>query len=377
MTFPMLPGTVALTFDDGPQPRHTEAVLDQLERAGAQATFFVVGELAARHPDLVRRAHAAGMSVGNHTWDHGRSAPFHTLPIPDVRDQIDRTNQVLRGLGIAPRLFRAAGRKRQRPEVVQVAAELGLRTVAWTVDPADWRADATPDGIAAEVLRDAASGAVVLLHDGGGDRSATAAALPAIVAGLRGAGLEPVPLEPGSRRPASIPDPFGASPPIRFATSHAIAGRGGKRVVAIVVHTNVGSFTSTVEWFAHPGSGVSAHYLVGLDGRVAQFVDERDTARHAGRVREATTRLFDEGNPNLVTVGIEFEDGGDPEGVVRPDAQYRAGAELVRAVAGRWGVPLDREHVIGHREIFSAKSCPGNLDLERLLREARALPVGP
>jgi len=76
-------------------------------------------------------------------------------------------------------------------------------------------------------------------------------------------------------------------------------------------------------------------------------------------------------NPNLVTVGIEFEDGGEPESVVRPDAQYQAGARLLWEVAGRWGLPLDRGHVIGHREIFSAKSCPGNLDVDRLIREAR------
>jgi len=79
------------------------------------------------------------------------------------------------------------------------------------------------------------------------------------------------------------------------------------------------------------------------------------------------------GNPNLYTVGVEFEDGGDAEGVVRPDAQYESGARLIAEIAGRWEISLDRDHLIGHREIFAAKTCPGNLDLERLLDLARRL----
>lgn len=102
-------------------------------------------------------------------------------------------------------------------------------------------------------------------------------------------------------------------------------------------------------------------------------MDEADTARHAGRIRDATASLIDEENPNLYTVGIEFEDGGDPIEVARSDAQYAAGAALITAAASRWGIPLDREHVIGHREVFAAKACPGNLDVDRLVEEASAL----
>jgi N-acetylmuramoyl-L-alanine amidase len=136
----------------------------------------------------------------------------------------------------------------------------------------------------------------------------------------------------------------------------------------------VGSFSSTVHWFADPASRVSSHYLVGLDGRVIQFVDERDTARHAGRVKDPTARLVGADNPNLYTVGIEFEDGGEPHTVERPNEQYGAGAELLRAIAERWSIELDREHVVGHREIYAAKTCPGNLDIERLIQMARVRP---
>ncbi len=159
-------------------------------------------------------------------------------------------------------------------------------------------------------------------------------------------------------------------------TPHYTEGREGHSPRGIVVHTTVGSFSSAVNWFTDPASGVSAHYLVGLSGRVARFVQEDDTAQHAFRVHEPSTPLVTHANPNFYTVGIEFEDGGDPHGVDRPDEQYQAGAELIHAVASRWGIPLDHDHVVGHRRIYSLKTCPGNLDVERLIVEAHDLPSG-
>lgn len=125
-----------------------------------------------------------------------------------------------------------------------------------------------------------------------------------------------------------------------------------------------------------PAGGVSSHYLVTLDGRTIQLVDECDAARHAGRVRSpsASLVLAEGGDPNLYTVGIELEDGGDPSGVRRPDEQYVAAASLISRIAARWSFALDREHVIGHREVFAPKDCPGNVDLDRLIREASAAP---
>ena len=163
----------------------------------------------------------------------------------------------------------------------------------------------------------------------------------------------------------------------RLFTPHFARGRGGERPRAIVVHTTAGSFAGTADWFADPESGVSAHYLVGLDGRIAQFVDETDAARHAGRVLRPTASIAqgrDDLNP--VTIGIELEDGGDAEHVERPDAQYAAAATLIAAAGERWEIPIDREHVIGHREAFAAKACPGNVDLERLVALAGSSPRG-
>src|SRR4051812_8608069 len=122
-----------------------------------------------------------------------------------------------------------------------------------------------------------------------------------------------------------------------FATPNARAGRGGHRPEAGVLHTTVGSFASVVSWFGQCESRVSAHYLVGLDGRLGVFVEEKDTARHAGRVLRPTASFLADGiDPNEVTIGIEFVDDGDPHGVVRPDAQYVSGAELLWMIGLRW-----------------------------------------
>ena len=154
------------------------------------------------------------------------------------------------------------------------------------------------------------------------------------------------------------------------------AGRNGQRPRAVVLHTTDGTFNGTVAWFSTEESAVSAHYLIGLDGRIVSFVGEEDTALHAGRVHEPTSWVGREPDPNEITIGIEFEDGGDPSEVQRPSLQMWTGAAVLRGISRRWDIPLDREHVVGHREIFSKKSCPGNLDIDRLLRNAgRAFSV--
>ena len=149
------------------------------------------------------------------------------------------------------------------------------------------------------------------------------------------------------------------------------------------MHTTVGSFRSARYWFEDPSSGVSAHYLVGLDGRVAAFVEESDAAHHAGRVVEPTAAMARRAeaageSPNLTSIGIELVDDGDPGSVERTDVQYATAARLVARACDRWGIPVDPEHVVGHREIAADTGCPGNLDIERIRREARGwLEGGP
>jgi peptidoglycan/xylan/chitin deacetylase (PgdA/CDA1 family)/sulfur carrier protein ThiS len=180
------PLPVALTFDDGPWPHITEQILTILTQRQAPATFFTVGRQVQRDPDLVRQELTAGMAVGSHSYSHPQ--PFDRLPAARIRDEITRGRRSLQPLGIHPVGFRPPGGATS-PAVAAAAQEFGDRTVLWSVDPADWQPGVTANQLAQRVLAAARPGAIVLLHDGGGDRSATVAALPAIIDGLRRLGL--------------------------------------------------------------------------------------------------------------------------------------------------------------------------------------------
>jgi len=180
------PLPVVLTFDDGPWPQSTAQILTILAQRQAPATFFVVGRQVQRYPELVRREVAAGMAVGSHSYGHPQ--PFDRLPVARVRDEIAHGRHTLVPLGVRPVGFRPPGGAAS-PAVVAAARKFGDRTVLWSVDPADWQPGVTADQLVQRVLAAARPGAIVLLHDGGGNRSATVAALPAIIDGLRRLGL--------------------------------------------------------------------------------------------------------------------------------------------------------------------------------------------
>ena len=188
---------VALTFDDGPSPEYTPRILARLAKLRVPATFFVIGYLAAEYPSLVRREQRMGMAVGNHSYNHPEVPPFDQLPLPLLRDEISLGDEALAGLGLQTRLFRPPGGG-TAARLVHTAAALGQRVVLWSVDPTDWEPGITAKEVAQRVLAAIRPGAIVDLHDGGGDRSATLAALPAIVHGIRARGLRLVALEPGS-----------------------------------------------------------------------------------------------------------------------------------------------------------------------------------
>lgn len=194
---------VALTFDDGPSPQYTPQILSTLRRLHVHATFFVVGYLAETYPDLVRREARLGMTVGNHSYNHPEVPPFDQLPDRLMTDEISLDDDVLERLGVHPALFRPPG-GRTSTRVVRTAAGLGQRVVLWSVDPTDWKPGTTKQQLVHRVLSAVQPGSIVILHDGGGDRSATAAALPAVVRGIRKRGLTIVALAPGPA-PVALP----------------------------------------------------------------------------------------------------------------------------------------------------------------------------
>jgi peptidoglycan/xylan/chitin deacetylase (PgdA/CDA1 family) len=185
---PTLERAIALTFDDGPSPSDTPRILAVLRRLHVRATFFLIGYLVERYPQVVALERREGMAIGNHSYNHPEVPPFAELPGQLIKDEIALGAQSLARLGIRAQLFRPPGGSFS-PAVIRTARALGERVVLWSVDPTDWSPGVTPRQIARRVLGAVRPGSIVILHDGGGDRSATVGALPAIVKGIRQRGL--------------------------------------------------------------------------------------------------------------------------------------------------------------------------------------------
>lgn len=174
---------MALTFDDGPHPEFTPRVLDTLKARGVKATFCLVGAMAATYPDLVRRIDADGHALCNHSWNH--DFKLGTWSEAAIRSDMTRTNNAIRAAvpGAVINYFRHPGGSWTKA-AIRIAKELGMRSLHWTVDPQDWRKPGT-NAIYSRVIKSTHPGAVILLHDAGGDRSQTIAALPRIITTLR------------------------------------------------------------------------------------------------------------------------------------------------------------------------------------------------
>ncbi len=197
------PGKVALTFDDGPSPDWTPKILDVLKQKDVKATFFIIGENGEANPRLVQRLLAEGHEIGNHTFTHPNIAQISSEA---ARLELNATQRLVQALtGRSIRLFRppyfgdAEASTPQEMVAVKLAQSLGYATVGLRVDPDDWKGPKA-DLIVSRIMHRMADtnpesrGQVILLHDAGGDRSQTLAALPRIIDGLRAKGLEIVPI---------------------------------------------------------------------------------------------------------------------------------------------------------------------------------------
>ncbi|MER5730249.1 bifunctional polysaccharide deacetylase/glycosyltransferase family 2 protein [Streptomyces sp. NPDC002138] len=185
------PGTVALTFDDGPDPAWTPQILRVLAAKRVPATFFVVGRHVAEHPELVRAQIAEGHEVGLHTFTH---ADLATAPVWQLRLELAASRAALAGAtGTSTTLLRPP--YSSMPDAVDNrdwraslrTGALGYLTVLSTHDGLDWEVRDAEDIVRGAAPRDG-RGAVVLLHDGGGDRSRTVAALGQLIDGLKARG---------------------------------------------------------------------------------------------------------------------------------------------------------------------------------------------
>jgi peptidoglycan-N-acetylglucosamine deacetylase len=190
---------LALTFDDGPDPDWTPKLLDILKAKGVHASFFIVGDNAQAYPGLVQRVLAEGHDVGNHTFTHPN---LGEMPDALVTLEINATQRLFEGLtGRSTRLFRAPYLGDAEPTTadeivpIQIAQSMGYLSVGLHVDPNDWQRPPA-DAIVQRVIEQVTDpnpdirGHIILLHDSGGDRSETIAALPKLIDALRAKGYE-------------------------------------------------------------------------------------------------------------------------------------------------------------------------------------------
>jgi peptidoglycan/xylan/chitin deacetylase (PgdA/CDA1 family) len=191
-----LPGAVALTFDDGPHPQATPAVLELLAAAGVRATFFLVGEQVQRTGGLAGEIAAAGHAVALHGQRH---RVLLRVPPAALAADLDRGLAVLaEATGIVPSLHRPPLGIYSWPALRAVRAR-GLAPILWSRWGHDWRRRATPRGVAAEVAGQLAAGDVLLLHDAdhyaaAGSWRTTLAALPLVLEAVAASGLGLAPI---------------------------------------------------------------------------------------------------------------------------------------------------------------------------------------
>lgn len=176
---------VALTFDDGPDPRYTRQILDVLDRNRVKATFFMVGRAIEDHPEIAKAVYAEGHELGNHSYSHAwmvLKSPFF------VRSEIDRTDRLLRNLGVTGAIHFRSPFGAQLIILPYILSQEKKKNILFDVDPRDWETQ-DPQLLARRILEQTETGSIILLHDGGGERSGTVQALEMIIRELKERGF--------------------------------------------------------------------------------------------------------------------------------------------------------------------------------------------
>ena len=200
------PNKIALTFDDGPDPQWTPKILDVLKEKNATATFFLIGIQTDKFSGIAKRIYAEGNTIGNHTFTHPDVSNISTAY---MKVELNLTERLFASLiGVRTTLMRPPYAIDEEPDTadqvrpLEIPQEMGYITVGNRIDTNDWSADPSAEKMTAYVLahlppcrqEDLRCGNIVLMHDGGGDRSETVRALPMIIDGIRARGYEIAPV---------------------------------------------------------------------------------------------------------------------------------------------------------------------------------------
>ncbi|OMF22221.1 polysaccharide deacetylase [Paenibacillus sp. FSL H8-0548] len=185
---------VALTFDDAPDSRYTPAILDILAEHHVCATFFVVGNRAAKYPSITKRIHNEGHVIGNHSYNH---SVLSSLSMANYQNQIWKTDAIIQSIvGYSPHFIRPPYGE-LLPQQVKWSKQAGFTIVNWDVDSVDWKNNPSSSVVLQNIKSTLRPGSIVLQHAGGGDNqnlAGTLAALPKLIKLLQSKGYELVTL---------------------------------------------------------------------------------------------------------------------------------------------------------------------------------------
>jgi peptidoglycan/xylan/chitin deacetylase (PgdA/CDA1 family) len=191
LNYPLFNGSthipeIALTFDDGPNPYYTPQILAILQKYGVRATFFDIGYLVADYPNIVRKEYDQQNVVANHSWSHPE---LTRLSAQGIQSQLtSTTNSIQAAIGVRPTFFRPPYGAVNSTVLAQ-ARNLQYTTVMWDGTAEDWSSPGV-NAVVSKTLSYARNGAILLLHDGGGNRAQTVAALPIIITTLISRGFK-------------------------------------------------------------------------------------------------------------------------------------------------------------------------------------------
>ena len=349
---------VAITFDDGPDPKWTPQILAILKERGIKAAFFMIGNRIEDNPDLVRQVLAEGHEIGIHTYTHPDLAKIS----PErARLEFNATRRLIEKItGHSTLLFRPPYNADSQPAdaegiiPVEIAQALGYLTVGHSIDPQDWERPGS-DEIVERVKSGRAYGRVILLHDGGGDRSQTVEALPQIIDYLETRGDRIVPLGDlvGLSPAALMPVPAYRSP-----LSRLISDRGFDLLHSleeflwafmIVATVLVALRTLAVIWLAmrhHRREVAAAPYAPPVSVVIAAYSEEKVIAGtlaallHSDYAGEMEILVVDDGSADRTAEEIEAVSRRDPR--VRLIRQQNLG----KARALRAGLAAARHEIV-------------------------------
>ncbi|MDM7325521.1 MAG: polysaccharide deacetylase family protein [Thermosynechococcus sp. Uc] len=209
---------VALTFDDGPWGSSTRQVLQILKEEDVKATFFVLGKHALMYPDVIVDIVKAGHAVGNHSWSH----PYKAVAAEVAKQEIENTSALIAKQSQAQtRLFRPPGGN-LTTGLVDYAKSKNYAIIMWSVDTHDTRPNTTAADIVERTLREVKAGSIILLHDGGGDRTTTRKALPTLIRRLRQKGYRFVTVPELLHLAVKAPTPQPSLSPVPLPTPESL-----------------------------------------------------------------------------------------------------------------------------------------------------------